>query len=105
MPESTERKTQNTEIINKLDITTAAITNLSHVVEMFVKVHEGEHCTINTKLDMVFEDVRGNGDKQSLKEKVNRLWDDAQSGKVSSRTVSIAIVICILTSVINLILK
>lgn len=105
MPEFTERKTQYAEIIKRQDSTTIVLLDLTHTVEMFVKVHEGEHCNINTKLDEVRLDIYGDDKTMGMREKLRRLWDDAQVGKASNRTIYVAIIICVLTSVFNLVMK
>ena len=97
--------THYVEIIKKLDEHNVILNGLSTTIQLFIQKQEGINCSTNEKLDKVFDDVRGNGDKQGLKEKVNRLWDDAQSGKISSRAIYLAIVICVITSVLGMIIK
>lgn len=106
MPASTtERKTLNTEILKRLDEHSTMLTGLSLTMQLFIQKQDGINCNVNEKLDQVYEDVRGNGDKQGLKDRLNRLWDDAQSGKVNSKAIYLAVIICIITSALNMVMK
>lgn len=105
MSTSTERKTLNTKILERLDETKTAISDLTYTMQLFAQEQKGEHCNINTKIDEVRLDVYGDDKTMGMREKLRRLWDDAQNGKASSKAIYLAVIVCVITSVLNLLMK